>query len=84
MKRWNFSIPKNIVTKVQPLSDVGLGYVKLGQSSDTLSGGEAQSKIGFLPRKGKAQGHILFISDEPTTGLHFHDIKNYYFLQCVD
>jgi len=71
-----FHTEKSIVTKVQPLSDVGLGYVKLGQSSDTLSGGEAQRvKLASFLGKGKAQGHILFIFDEPTTGLHFHDIK---------
>ena len=71
-----FKDEKEIYTKLKPLADVGLGYVKLGQSSDTLSGGEAQRvKLASFLGKGKAQGHILFIFDEPTTGLHFHDIN---------
>ena len=71
-----FKNEKSIYNAIKPLSDVGLGYVKLGQSSDTLSGGEAQRvKLASFLGKGKGHGHILFIFDEPTTGLHFHDIK---------
>ena len=66
----------DVATKIQPLSNVGLGYVKLGQSSNTLSGGEAQRvKLASFLGKGKGTGNILFIFDEPTTGLHFNDIK---------
>jgi excinuclease ABC subunit A len=71
-----FSEDTAIYNKIKPLQDVGLGYIQLGQSSNTLSGGEAQRvKLASFLGKGKNQEHILFIFDEPTTGLHFNDIR---------
>lgn len=71
-----FSAEPSLQRAILPLSDVGLGYVKLGQSSDTLSGGEAQRvKLASFLGRGKQNNKVLFIFDEPTTGLHFHDIK---------
>ncbi|MDC1519098.1 excinuclease ABC subunit UvrA [bacterium] len=67
---------KTIVNKLLPLQEVGLGYVKLGQSSNSLSGGEAQRiKLATFLAKSQNKDRVLFIFDEPTTGLHFHDIK---------
>lgn len=67
---------KRIIEKLKPLSDVGLGYIKMGQSSSTLSGGESQRvKLAYFLSQERGSGHILFIFDEPTTGLHFHDIN---------
>ncbi len=71
------SLTKKICKKLQPLAEVGLGYIKLGQSSSTLSGGESQrvKLASFLGKESSQFQHCLFIFDEPTTGLHFHDIK---------
>ncbi|MCD9016258.1 excinuclease ABC subunit UvrA [Parachryseolinea silvisoli] len=70
-----FQDKKAVHDKIFPLFDVGLGYVKLGQSSNSLSGGEAQRvKLASFLGRNSTEGHILFIFDEPTTGLHFHDI----------
>jgi len=76
LKLFESNNEKRLVTKLKPLKQVGLGYVTLGQSSNTLSGGEAQRiKLASFISKGSTKEKVLFIFDEPTTGLHFHDVK---------
>lgn len=72
-----FADEKSVHSRIKPLQDVGLGYVQLGQSSNTLSGGEAQriKLASFLGKGTQTSQHVLFIFDEPTTGLHFHDVN---------
>ena len=66
---------KKIIKRLKPLQDVGIGYVRLGQSSSTLSGGESQRvKLAYYLSQ-ESQEHTFFIFDEPTTGLHTHDIR---------
>ena len=72
----NNSTCRCIVERLQPLQDVGLGYIRLGQSSSTLSGGESQRvKLASFLTKENSTRSVMFIFDEPTTGLHFHDIN---------
>lgn len=74
MKQSDGTIERRIVRRLSPLRDVGLGYIKLGQNSSSLSGGENQRvKLAYFLSE-ETKGHGLFIFDEPTTGLHFHDI----------
>lgn len=74
--RESAAVNRRIVERLRPLQDVGLGYIKLGQSSSTLSGGESQRvKLASFLLRDNAEGKVMFIFDEPTTGLHFHDIN---------
>jgi excinuclease ABC subunit A len=69
-----FAAVPALARKLQTLLDVGLGYIRLGQSATTLSGGEAQRVKLALELSKRDTGRTLYILDEPTTGLHFHDI----------
>ncbi|HIC63141.1 MAG TPA: ATP-binding cassette domain-containing protein, partial [Gemmatimonadetes bacterium] len=70
-----FDAVPRIKDKLQTLADVGLGYIHLGQSATTLSGGEAQRVKLATELSKRATGQTLYILDEPTTGLHFEDIR---------
>ncbi len=70
-----FKAHSGVIAKLQTLADVGLGYIKLGQSSTTLSGGEAQRIKLTRELAKRSGGKTVYILDEPTTGLHFHDVK---------
>jgi excinuclease ABC subunit A len=70
-----FENQPSILNKIKTIQDVGLGYIKLGQSSTTLSGGESQRVKLATELSKRDTGKTLYVLDEPTTGLHFEDIK---------
>ena len=76
------AIPR-ILDKLATLDAVGLGYLTMGQSSTTLSGGEAQRIKLSLELSKRQQGHTLYILDEPTTGLHWVDIQKLAWIFCL-